>query len=170
MDLAKLVAWDSGRYTLSGLRPRKPRIAKDLTLENTASVAVDLPDLLRTAPVEQAFQSPANGFGIVPVLLKVEKITHGHVQLLRDRNNRFKRRRSPGGLQIAEKLCAHVDFFGELRLTQLPRLAQRLQALSEQFCLIHLAPRRTLAGQNSSGNQRRVMNIMSKAVYMLCTS
>jgi hypothetical protein len=144
--------------------------APNLGVEHTPSVAVDLPDLLRTAAVEQALQSPANGFGIVPVLLKVEKIIDWHVELLSDRNNRFKRRRSPSGLQIAEKLCAHVDFFGKLRLAELPRLPQRLQALSKQFCLIHLAPRRTLTGQNSSGNQHRVMNIIIKTVYKLCPS
>ena len=133
-------------------------------------MAVDLPDLLRTAAVEKALQSPAHGFGIIPVLLKVEEIIDRHVELLSDGNNRFKRRRSPSGLQIAQKLCAHVDFLGELRLAELPRLPERLQALSKQFCLIHLAPRRTLTGQNSSGNQRRVMNIMPETVYMLCTS
>jgi len=167
--VAKLVAQGLGNVSLIA-RINLRKGAPTLSVEHTASVAVDLPDLLRTAAVEQALQSPANGFGIVPVLLKVEEIIDRHVELLSDGNNRFKRRRSPSGLQIAEKLCAHVDFFGELRLTELPRLPQRLQAFSKQFCLIHLAPRRTLAGQNWSGNQRRVMNIMLDTVYMLCPS
>ena len=167
--LAKLIAQGWLNVSLI-VRINLRELAQNLNVEHTPSMSVDLPDLLRTAAVEQALQSPANGFGIVPVLLKVEKIIDWHVELLSDRNNRFKRRRSPSGLQIAEKLCAHVDFFGELCLAELPRLTQRLQTLSKQFCLIHLAPRRTLTGQNSPGNQRRVMNIMSETVCMLCPS
>src|SRR5882762_1529032 len=136
--MAKFVARKVAKLIAQGLRNVSliARInlrkgAPTLSVEHTTSVAVDLPDLLRTAAVEKALQSPAHGFGIIPVLLKVEKIIDRHFEFLRDGNNRFKRGRSPSGLQIAEKLCAHVDSLGKLRLAELPRLAQPLQVLSK---------------------------------------
>jgi len=117
--VAKLIAQGLRNVSLI-VRINLRNAAPDLIVEYTPSVAVDLPDLLRTAVVEKALQPPANGFGIVPVLLKVEKIIDRHVEFLRDRNNRFKRGRPPCSLQVAEELGADSNLLRKLRLTQFP--------------------------------------------------